>query len=410
MSSIAPVLRGARIANSFAFALQGFFFAVVLTELPQQQEKFGLSDGLIAGSIVVVSLLAGGGSVLAEQLAVRWSSQTTLRLGLLLVTVTGCAIAFAPNTVGLLVALCSYGVALGMVDASTNMQAVFIQHGYGTFILSSFYAAWSAGSITGALFVAGAEALEVTLRQTLLAAAVIVLAAGLVLGPRLLGADEAEASPAEQLPSESEAIRAVALRAYLGFGIAMALVFAIDLSVGSFSALYLENDDTLRAGASTAALALAAYQGASLLARLTGDWWVRRFGPRQVVRVAAAIGVAGMALVIAAPAPAVAIAGFFIAGIGLPVIAPLCFSEAGRLASGRALDSLIARLNLFNYAGTLIGGGLVGAVAAGFSHRVSFLVPLLFAAVLIGLAGVFHSRAEAGKHPGGDHGRASLEK
>lgn len=408
MSSIAPDLRRARVANSFAFGLQGFFFAVVLTELPQQQEKFGLSDGLIAASIVVVSLLAGGGSVLAEQLAVRWSSRTTLRLGLLLITLTGCAIAFAPNTAGLLVGLCCYGIALGMVDASTNMQAVFIQHGYGTFILASFYAAWSAGSIIGALTVAGAESLDVTLRQTLLIAAVLVLLAGSALGPRLLGTDAAEASPAEQVPGDAAAIRSVALRVYLAFGIAMALVFAIDIAVGSFSALYLESDD-LSAAASTAALGLAAYQGASLLARLTGDWWVRRFGPRLVVRVAAAIGVVGMALVVLAPAPGVAIAGFFVAGIGLPVIAPLCFSEAGRLASGRALDSLIARLNLFNYAGTLVGGGLVGAIAAGFSHRVSFLVPLLFAAALIVLAGVFQSRPEAGGAPA-DHGRASLEK
>ncbi|MEV0762733.1 MFS transporter [Nocardia sp. NPDC050435] len=405
MSTLAPVLRGARIANSFAFALQGFFFAVVLTELPQQQEKFGLSDGLIAGSIVVVSLLAGGGSVLAEQLAVRWSSRATLRLGLLLITVTGCAIAFAPNTPGLLAGLCCYGIALGMVDASTNMQAVFIQHGYGTFILSSFYAAWSAGSILGALFVAGCEALEITLRQTLLTAAVLVLIAGLLLGPRLLAADAAETGPQEQAADAGT----VALRAYVALGIAMALVFAIDIAVGSFSALYLESDD-LRAGASAAALGLAAYQGASLLARLTGDWWVRRFGPRRVVRAAAAIGVAGLALVVAAPAPAVAIAGFFVAGIGLPVIAPLCFSEAGRLTSGRALDSLIARLNLFNYAGTLLGGGIVGAVAASLSHRVSFLVPLVFAGALIALAGVFHSRAEAGTGGRGDHGRASLEK
>ena len=74
MSSIAPVLRAARIANSVAFGLQGFFFAVVLTELPQQKERFGLSDGLIVGSVVLVSLLAGAGSVAAEQLAIRWSS------------------------------------------------------------------------------------------------------------------------------------------------------------------------------------------------------------------------------------------------------------------------------------------------------------------------------------------------
>ncbi|MFE7800157.1 MFS transporter [Nocardia sp. NPDC057440] len=408
MSSIAPVLRGARVANSLAFGLQGFFFAVVLTHLPQQKERFGLSDGLIVGSVVLVSLLAGGGSVAAEQLAIRWSSRTTLRIGLLGIASTGCALAMAPNTIVLLVTLGCYGIAVGIVDASTNMQAVFIQHGYGTFILSSFYAAWSAGSITGALFVSGCEALEVTLRQSVLTAAGVVLVLGVALGPRLLGADAAKEDPAEEGPAESEPgatepSGTVALSAYLVFGIAMALVFAIDLAVGNWSALYLTDD--LLASSATAALALAAYQGTSLIARLTGDIWVRRFGPRRVVQVAATIGVVGLAVVVAAPGPVVAIAGFLVAGIGMPVIAPLCFSEAGQLTSGRALDALMARLNLFNYAGTLVGGGVVGAIAAGFGHRAGFVIPLVFAAVLIGLARVFHSRSEAGKFlaAGDDH-------
>ncbi|WP_280408023.1 MFS transporter [Nocardia brasiliensis] len=405
MSSIAPVLRGARIANSVAFGLQGFFFAVVLTELPQQKDRFGLSDGLIVGSVVLVSLLAGIGSMAAERLALRWSSRVAVRTGLLLIPITGTTVAFAPNTAILLLALGCYGIAVGIVDASANMQAVFLQHGYGTFILSSFYAAWSAGSIGGALFVAGCEALAVTLRETLLGAAGIVLVAGLVLGPRLLGPRQAEAGPAEQ-PEVPHAEK-VALRAYLVFGIAIALVFAIDLAVGNWSALYLTDD--LLAGSATAALALAAYQGTSLVARLTGDLLVRRFGPRRVVRTAALIGASGLLIVIVAPGPLVAIIGFSIAGAGMPVIAPLCFSEAGQLTSGRGLDALIARLNLFNYAGTLIGGGVVGAVAAGFGHRVGFVIPLLFAVLLVGLARVFHTRPEAGKHPTSADDRALLD-
>ncbi|MFD6163043.1 MFS transporter [Nocardia sp. NPDC060256] len=403
MSSIAPILRGARIANSFAFGLQGFFFAVVLTQLPQQKDKFGLSDGLIVGSVVLVSLLAGGGSVAAEQLALRWSSRVTVRIGLLLIAVTGTAVAFAPNTAVLLIGLSCYGIAVGIVDASTNMQAVFIQHGYGKFVLSSFYAAWSAGSITGALFVSGCEALGVTLRESLLGAAGIVLVIGLILGPRLLGPREAEAGPAEEVVEPAP----VAFRAYWVFGIAMALVFAIDLAVGNWSALFLTDD--LLASSATAALGLAAYQGTSLIARLTGDLFVRRFGPRRVVRTAAAIGVVGLATVIAAPGPIVAIVGFLIAGVGMPVIAPLCFSEAGQLTSGRGLDALIARLNLFNYAGTLVGGGVVGAVAAGFGHRIGFVIPLVFAAALIGLARVFHARPEADKHPTSPDDHALLD-
>ncbi|MFX0580774.1 MFS transporter [Nocardia nepalensis] len=407
MGPISPVLRGARIANSFAFGLQGFFFAVVLTELPQQKDRFGLSDGLIAGSVVLVSILAGVGSVAAEQVATRWSSRVTVRVGLLGITVTGCAIAMAPNTPVLLITLGLYGIAVGIVDASTNMQGVFIQHGYGTFILSSFYAVWSAGSIIGALFVSACEALDVTLRESLLTAAGLVLVVGLVIGPRLLGAREAEAGPAEVEASESAASAMVPVRRYLAFGIAASLVFAIDLAVSNWSALYLKED--LLASSSTAALALAVYQCASLAARLSGDLWVRRLGGRRVVRVAGAIGVLGLAVAVVAPGPAVAIAGFLIGGFGTGVVAPLCFSEAGQLTSGRQLDALIARLNLFNYAGTLVGGGLVGAIAAGFGHRIGFVIPVLFMAIVIGLARVFHSRSEPDELSASSEGHAVLD-
>ncbi|MRH92900.1 MFS transporter [Nocardia sp. SYP-A9097] len=380
-----PQLRAARAANSVAFALQGFFLAVVLTELPQQRDKFGLTDTLIVASVAMISVLAGGGSLTAEKIALHWSSRTALRIGLLLIAISGVAVAFSPNKVVLFIALGVYGIAVGIVDAGTNMQAVFIQHGYGRFVLSSFYAAWSGGSIVGALFVSAFEGLNVPLWVTILTASAVVLAGAVAAGPRLLGSDDAEAGPAEQEP-----VTSVPTRIFLIFGVVLALAFAIDFAVGNWSALYLT--DVLLSSSSTAALALAAYQGASLLGRLTGDIWVRRYGPRMVVRGASIVGSIGLVVVLASPVPVVAIIGFLIAGIGLPLIAPLCFSETGQLTSGRGLDALIARLNLFNYAGTLVGGVVVGAISAGANLRAGFVVPLLFAVVLIGFAQVFHTR------------------
>jgi hypothetical protein len=99
-----------------------------------------------------------------------------------------------------------------------------------------------------------------------------------------------------------------------------------------------------------------------------------------------------MLIVVLAPNPAVAIAGFLVVGLGVPLVAPLCFSTLGHLTSGPGLDAAVARLNIFNYAGTLIGGGVVGAIAVGTSLRVGFVVPLIFAGLLIMLAPVFAAR------------------
>ncbi|WP_431966135.1 MFS transporter [Nocardia sp. bgisy134] len=379
------VLRSARQANSIAFAGQGLFLAVVLTELPQLKDKFDLSEAALVGAVAGISLIAALGSVAAERVAVRWSSRTALRLGLCLVAISGLAIACSPVPAALFVALAIYGIGLGAVDAGTNMQAVLIQHGQGRFILSSFYAAWSAGAIAGALFVAACAALDLSVSVAIGVAAVAVLLAGQTLGPRLLGAADAESGPDEHDPA-----RPVPVGTFLMFGVTLALAFAIDLAVGNWSALYLSEE--LHASAAASALALAAYQGASLAGRLAGDTGVRRWGSRTVSRCAAAIGSVGLAIVVVAPTSAIAIIGFLVAGIGLPLIAPLCFSELGRRTGGRGLDALIARLNLFNYAGTLVGGVVVGSVATAANLRAGFAIPLLFALALFGLARIFSQR------------------
>lgn len=384
MSAPTPPDRRARIAAATAFGLQGFFLASVLTQLPAIKDRFGFDDTVITIAVVTVSLIAGVGSVLAERLALRTDSRTTLRAGLGVIAVGGVLLAVAHTTVPFFAAFGVYGIGLGMVDAAANMQAVAIQHRYGRSILSSFHAVWSVGAIVGALAVSVASGLDAGLTTTVLLASAVVAAGTLWLGPRLHTA-AGENPLATIAPAAGVQIP---WRPFVVLGVAMALFYAIDFGIGNWSALYLT--DLLLASTSTAALAMAAYQAAGLVSRLTGDLWVRRFGETLVVRVGATVGALGLLVAVAAPNPAVAIAGFGIAGLGLPVVAPLCFSASGKLAPPDQTDAVVARLNLFNYAGTVVGGGVVGLVAMGSDLRAGFAVLLAFAIVLVVLAPAFH--------------------
>ncbi len=384
MSAPHPADRTARIAAATAFALQGFFLAAVLTQLPAIKDRFDFTDTVLVVAVVTVSVVAALGSILAEQLAARTDSRTAVRTGLAVIAAAGVMLTLSHSTVPFFAAFGVYGIGLGMVDAAANMQAVAIQHRYGRSILSSFHAVWSVGAIIGALLVSLASELELGLTVTVLVASVVVAAGTLWLGPRLLRSPGEDPVAARQPSVDVQ----IPLRPFLMLGAAMALFFAIDFGIGNWSALYLT--DLLVASTSTAALAMAAYQGAGLISRLTGDLWVRRYGETTVVRVGAAIGVLGLTIAVAAPNPTVAIVGFLVTGLGLPVIAPLCFSAAGYLAPPEQTDTVVARLNLFNYAGTVIGGGVVGAVAAFTDLRVGFVVLLGFAVLLVILAPAFH--------------------
>lgn len=376
-------LRSPRTAVSAAFLLQGATLAMLLTLLPQFRDEYGLSEGVIVGVVVLVSVIAGAGSVAAEHLAVRTDSRITLRTGLTVIVAAVLAVGLAPGVAVFFAAFAVYGVGLGMVDASTNMQGVALQHRAGRSIMSSFYACWSGGAILGALWVAALSGLDAGVHTTVLAGIGVVAACALALSPRLLHAPAvADASPQPPEP--------VPLWPFLALGAAMALFFAIDFAVGNWSALFMT--DVVLSDSGTAALALAAYQAASLVCRLTGDLWVRRYGEIRVVRAGAAIAVAGLVLVVAAQSVPMAIAGFLVVGLGAPVVAPLCFAAAGRLAPGGRADALIARLNIFNYAGTIVGGGIVGGVAALSDLRVAFAIPLMFAGLLAALAPAFRPR------------------
>ncbi|WP_254699172.1 MFS transporter [Rhodococcus sp. SGAir0479] len=374
----------ARVAAAVAFGLQGFVLAVLLTQLPQFKDDLGFTESLVVGAVVGVSVVAGVGSVVAEQLAKATSSRTTLRVGLFAIALAAVAIALASSTAAFLVAFAFYGIGLGMVDATANMQAVSIQHLYGRVILSSFHAAWSVGAIAGALFVSACSALDLSVTACVLIAAAVAAIGCAAIGPRLLRTGH------QHTADTSTAPLALPLWPFLALGIAMVLFYAIDFGIGNWSALYLK--EVLLSDAGTAALAMAAYQITALISRLTGDHWVRRFGEIAVVRVGAAVSVIGLLVVVLAQAPAVAIAGFFVVGLGAPVVAPLCFSAAGRLAPAGRTDTVIARLNLFNYAGTVLGGAVIGGIAWTSDLRLGFVAPLLFAAALFLLAPAFAPR------------------
>ncbi|MFI7586938.1 MFS transporter [Spongisporangium articulatum] len=390
---------------SLAFAVQGLGFSVLVTHLPQFSDRYALGDGAVTAVVLMVTVLAGVGSVASEALAARASSRVALQVSLLLVGVSLALLTLNAGFGVAAVGFAFYGLAVGGVDATSNMQGVAVQARYGRSLIASFHASWSAAAIAGALYVALGEQVDLDLSASLAPVAVVALLAGWRLGPRLVPPGEGHVvTPEEPVDDDRSAPEVAApaaggmsaARPVLLVGLALTAFWAVDSSVSNWSALYLED---LHAGTWTA-LGYAGYQVTALLSRLGGDRAANRFGAASTVRAAAAIGTLGALVVVLAPNAAVAVAGFTLIGVGLPVVAPLCFTAVAQLASagdGRydsvAVDTAIARLNVFNYAGSLIGAAAVGAVGALASLRVGLVVALLMALGVSALAPVF-ARAE----------------
>jgi MFS family permease len=252
-------------------------------------------------------------------------------------------------------------------------------------VLSSLHGVWSVGAMAGALATAATAAVDLTTAQALGLAGAVGALLSLAAGPMLIPRTGPGPAVAAQDPSAGAEIPWGPI---VLIGIAMMMMFIADSATSNWSAVFL--DDVLHASPSVAALGLFAYQLCMVGGRSVGDRLVRRHGMTPVLRIGAVIGGAGLLVAAVAPVPAVGIAGFALQGLGLCVVVPLSFSAAGRLDPA-GTGVAIARVNLFNYAGFVIGAGLIGAVAELAGLRWAFVVPAALTMVIVAFADAFQA-------------------
>jgi MFS family permease len=375
-----PLLR-ARLAAGTAFFVQGLLFITLTTRLPQIQEKWSIDELGTSGLLLMVVLLAGVGSVLAELVAARSSSAVVVRVGLVTATVGFATLLVAPAFAVFVAGLAVYGLALGLVDASSNMQAVTVEHLYRRPILPSFHAFWTAGGILATIVTLATASVELGPGLLpLLVLPVAALAALYVRRDRL---------------AESDATVDVPWRRIALLGVAMVLFYMVDTAATTWGPVYL--DGTLDAPSGLAALATLPYLGATLLARAVGDRLVDRHGAVWLLRISGVVAAAALAVIVFAPTWVVAVIGFTLLGGAVATIAPLSFSAAGAIASGDddsageridKTDQVVARFNQFNYVGALLGAVLTGAVGSD-DLRLGFAVPMVLILGIIPLATQF---------------------
>jgi len=355
-----------RVAVFAAYAAQGLGYAVVVTSLPALKERQGVDDTVVTLIVLGVAIAAAGGSVLANALAVRFGSRTALVAGLLLQAAALPAIAL-PTPFPLFVSLFAvYGIGLGCVDAATAMQGVIVQRAHGKPLLGGFFSAYTAAAIAGALLVSAIAASPFAAGVAIGTAGIAILVVALV-GIRLF----AREVPIDTALPATE--RARLPRAGIwAFGFVILAVFVVDSAVSTWSTVYLQDD--LGALPALAPLGYAAYQVCVLVTRLATDRLLGIMSRRRLVAGAIVVSVIGVVAVALLPFEIAAIVGFALAGAATGILIPVTFGAAGDLAPAHS-DQVIARVNIFNYAGAILGAVIVGLLADGPGLAIAFLIP-----------------------------------
>ncbi|MGA5704589.1 MFS transporter [Peterkaempfera bronchialis] len=389
-------LRQARAALLVSFLCQGVAFALLVTRIPAVQSRYGVSDALLPVFLAAVPVLAGVGSIASEHVVRRTSARAVLRAVQPLVCLSLVGVGAGDTVWQLALSLAAFGLMVGALDASMNMLGVGLQHRYGRSIMLGFHAAFSLGGIVGASLAWAGAHWHLSL-YTLFGGSAAVLV------PVVLAASTRYAGPAELAGAEPEAAareaaeaagRTLPWRPLLPLCFAMAAAYIADATVSNWSAKYLQ--DTLHSSEELATVPYNAYMVTMLLGRALGDAGVQRWGAVAVVRAGAVLSALGFAVAAAAPGPWTGILGFTLLGVGLCAIVPQVFAAGGRRFPD-ASDAAVARLNLFNYVGFLIGSPLVGAVGDAGSYRAALAVPLVLVLTVLLVSRAFapQTRPEA---------------
>jgi hypothetical protein len=325
---------------------------------------------LVATSIAVIVALP-----VAGQAVVRHGSERMTRVGGIACALAVNLVLLAPHPLLAAAGLFAIGATSATMDVAMNSHGVGVEQRLGRPIMSSLHAGWSFGAMTGAAFAALLAALGVEPRATVAAASALMLAA-LVTAARRIGHGSAAAgadTPRFAIPS-----RGVMLLAILCL-----LVMVTEGAMGDWGGLYLRQD--LGTERAIAALAFAFFTAGMTVGRVFGDRVNRRIGPVALLRAGAVLTAVPLVAMLLAGAPAAALAGLFVIGVGVANGVPLMFSAAGRQPDTPPGPG-IAAVSSMGSLGFLAGPPFIGFLADAVSLPWALSTLALGAVVVFALA------------------------
>lgn len=167
----------ARNGNLATFATSGFLFASWLARIPDVKQLLNIGTGTL--SFLLLALACGSlvGLPITGRVADKIGTKNTVRIGaavgVLGLLITCFSITFSQDLVIPIVGLVLVGFGIGMWDVAQNLEGTIIEQKLGKAIMPWFHAAFSGGTLLGALIGSQATRLQIPLSIHLTVIAVI---------------------------------------------------------------------------------------------------------------------------------------------------------------------------------------------------------------------------------------------
>ncbi len=374
------------------FFLSGLSLASWVARIPEMRDFTELSTqgvGLVilSGSVGSVLGLIAAPGVMAR-FGARLGMSTVLvivSVGLALVGVGG---SIAPSVPLVVIGLALFGFGNGAVDVMMNVEGAEAEREIGKTLMPLMHAFFSFGTVIGAGLAAAAAALGITVAAHLgviaaLIAVAAIIAVRFVPVREELGDDRSDAprAPWRQRLREGLSVWADARLMLIGV-VMLGMSFA---EGGANDWLALAVVDGHGYDPAVGAAVFTVFTVAITGGRVLGGPVIDRFGRVPVLRVLAALGVAGLSLFIFASEPWMLIVGTVLWGIGCALGFPVGMSAAADVPDRRLAASRVSAVAIIGYCAFLAGPPLLGLI--GEHHGLlNALLVLLGLMAMAGLA------------------------
>ena len=361
----APDTAPARLATRLSFFAAGFAMACWAPLIPFAKANVGADEAQFG----VLLLCLGLGSLIAMPVtgwvAARYGARPMILLGGLGMVLSLPLLALAGQAVLLGGALLLFGAGLGTIDVAMNVHGAEVENIEARPLMSGFHAQFSIGGFAGAGGITALLSMGFSPAVAAFCGAAVTLAAVAFAGPRLLRARGGEPEPFV-LP------RGIVLL----LAVLSAITFLIEGAVLDWSALLIV--ERALTSAESAGVGYMIFSIAMVVARLSGDRLKTVLGEFPILIVGGIATTLGIAIVLTAPWPPGAMAGFILIGLGAANLIPILFSIAGR-QKVMPPSHAVAAVTVAGYAGILVGPALIGFAA----HLTSLPTAFWLLAVLI---------------------------
>ncbi|WP_213989767.1 MFS transporter [Sodalis sp. dw_96] len=349
-----------RIATRIVFFIAGFGMSSWAPLVPFARQRLDINDA----SLGMLLLCLGIGSLLAMPLAAPMAGRIGCKpliigsAALLVLTLPALAVADSTFTLGL--SLMLFGMGLGAMDITMNIQAVAVEKASGRAMMSGFHGFFSIGGICGAGLVSLLLWLNLNPLWSVIVVVLVILALLLYAAEDLLAdRPEDDAGPLFVRPRGK----------VLFIGALCFILFLTEGAMLDWSALFL----TVERGLDSAmgGLGYALFSIAMTVGRLNGDRLINAIGRYRTLLAGSLCASAGIGLAIAVNQPYITLLGFMLVGLGASNLVPLLFSVVGN-QKDMPPNLALAAISGVGYAGILAGPALIGFIAHLTSLFIAF--------------------------------------